>query len=107
MSKFVLYKSEDNDVVVDVIVDNDTLWATQKSIAQLFGKSVSTISRHIKDIFASGELDEKVVVAITTQHDAMSDKTQTKNVKFYNLDMIISNCKQLGLDVVRGCRILG
>ncbi len=93
MSKFVLYKSEDNDVVVDVIVDNDTLWATQKSIAQLFGKSVSTISRHIKDIFASGELDEKVVVAknaITTQHGAMSDKTQTKNVKFYNLDMIIS-----------------
>ena len=55
----------------------------------------------------TGKLDEEVVVAknaITTQHDAMSDKTQTKNVKFYNLDMIISNCKQLVLDVVWGCR---
>ncbi|WHS05035.1 virulence RhuM family protein (plasmid) [Ligilactobacillus salivarius] len=93
MSKFLIYKTETQDVAIDVIVDNDTIWATQKSIAQLFGKSVSTISRHIKDIFDTGELDEKVVVAkneITTQHGAIQGKTQTQNVNFYNLDMIIS-----------------
>lgn len=64
-TKFLVYKTDDSNVTIDVIVDQETIWATQKSIAQLFGKSISTISRHIKDIFDSKELDEKVVVAIT------------------------------------------
>lgn len=62
-TKFLVYKTDDSNVTIDVIVDQETIWATQKSIAQLFSKSISTISRHIKDIFDSKELDEKVVVA--------------------------------------------
>lgn len=92
-AKFLLYKSGDTDISIDVIIANETLWATQKSIAQLFDVSVPTISRHFRDIFESGELDEKVVVAknvITTQHGAISGKTQSHNVNFYNLDAIIS-----------------
>lgn len=92
-AKFIIYKTDDNNVTIDVIVDKDTIWASQKSIAQLFDKSVSTISRHIRDIFNSGELDEKVVVAknaITTQHGAMIDKTQVHKINYYNLDVIIS-----------------
>lgn len=92
-AKFLLYKSGDTDISIDVIIANETLWATQKSIAQLFDVSVPTISRHFRDIFESGELDEKVVVTknvITTQHGAISGKTQSHNVNFYNLDAIIS-----------------
>lgn len=59
----------------------------------MFQKSKSTISEHIKNVFVEGELDEKVVVRnfrTTTQHGAMEGKTQEKDVKCYNLDVIIS-----------------
>ena len=62
-------------------------------IASLFNKSKSTIVEHISNIFKEGEFDEKVVVRKfrqTTQHGAMAGKTQSKEVKFYNLDVIIS-----------------
>ena len=62
-------------------------------MSELFDVSVSTISRHIKNIFEDGELEEKVVVAknaITTEHGAIDGKTQTKEVTFYNLDMVIA-----------------
>ena len=68
-------------------------WATQKAIADLFGVDRTTISRHLKNIFETGELEEKVVcaeIAHTTQHGAIAGKTQTKPVRFYNLDAIIS-----------------
>src|SRR5699024_7061450 len=78
---------------VEVIVRDETIWATQKSIAQLFGVDRSTISRHIKNIFDTEELRKEVVcveIAHTTQHGAIEGKTQTKSVKYYNLDAIIS-----------------
>lgn len=93
MEKFLLYKNDDTNISIDVLVSHETIWATQKSIAHLFGKSIPTISRHLKDIFESGELDEKVVVAqnvITTQHGAIANKTQSHSTNFYNLDAIIS-----------------
>lgn len=92
-SKFLLYKTDNHDVSINVLVSDETIWATQKTIAELFGKDISTISRHLKDIFVSGELDEKVVIAknaITTQHGAISGKTQSKIINFYNLDALIS-----------------
>jgi hypothetical protein len=78
---------------IEVIVRDDTIWATQKTIAQLFGVERTTISRHIKNIFETGELEEEVVcaeIAHTTQHGAIEGKTQKKSVKYYNLDAIIS-----------------
>ena len=62
-------------------------------MAGLFGKSKKTISEHIRNIFSEGELDERVVVRkfrTTTRHGAMTDKTQSKDVQLYNLDVIIS-----------------
>jgi hypothetical protein len=62
-------------------------------LATLFGKAKSTINEHIKNVFAEGELDEKVVVRkfrITTQHGAIAGKTQELEVNGYNLDVIIS-----------------
>ncbi len=88
--QFLLYEA---DQKIEVVMKDETIWATQKAIAELFDVKVPAISKHLKNIFQSGELDEKVVVSIleiTTQHGALEGKTQTKDVKFYNLDAIIS-----------------
>lgn len=88
--QFLMYEGDGR---VKVVVKDETLWATQKAIADLFGVGVPAISKHLKKIFESGELEEEVVVSIlenTTRHGAMQGKTQTKDVKFYNLDVIIS-----------------
>lgn len=88
--QFLMYEADEK---IEVVVKDETVWATQKAIAKLFGVGVPAISKHLKNIFESGELDEKVVVSIlenTTQHGALEGKTQTKTVKFYNLDAIIS-----------------
>lgn len=90
---FLIYKSADADVSVNTIVKDETIWLSQRMMAELFAVDKSTISRHLKNIFQEGELDEKVVVAkiaTTTQHGAMESKTQTRESQFYNLDAIIS-----------------
>lgn len=91
--QMVLYHSDDGDVTVNVYIKDEDLWITQKAMAELFGIDKSGISRHLKNIFATGELDETVVVAIfatTTQHGAMEGKTQVSETRYYNLDAIIS-----------------
>lgn len=91
--KFLLYTSGDTDVNIDVVIRDETLWVTQKAMAELFNVGVPAISKHLANIFGSGELDENVVISkmeTTTQHGAISTKTQTHNVNYYNLDAIIS-----------------
>ncbi|KUK52446.1 MAG: Toxin-antitoxin system, toxin component, Fic family [Desulfotomaculum sp. 46_296] len=78
---------------VDAVIKDETIWLTQKAMAELFGVQTPAISKHLKNIFKEGELDEKVVVSkmeMTTLHGAIPDKTQTKETHFYNLDAIIS-----------------
>lgn len=90
---FLVYRLPDEDGEVKAVVKDETLWTTQKGMAELFGVDKSTISRHLKNIFSEGELDEKVVVAkiaTTTPHGAIVGKTQTTDTQFYNLDAIIS-----------------
>ena len=91
--KFLLYKAEQEDVSVDALVKDETIWLTQKAMAELFDIDKSGISRHLKNIFESGELDEQVVVAkiaIPTRHGAIPDKEQNSPTNYYNLDAIIS-----------------
>ena len=91
--QFLLYNMPDSDGKIQVVVKDETLWCTQKAMAQLFGVGVPAISKHLKNIFDEGELDKNVVVSkmeITTQHGAMEEKTQTHNVDFYSLDAIIA-----------------
>lgn len=91
--QFLLYHSDEDDVSVNAVIKNESIWITQKAMAELFDVSLSTISRHLSNIFDEGELNEKVVIAkiaTTTQHGAIEGKTQTKDVNFYNLDAIIS-----------------
>lgn len=89
----ILYHIKDSDFQISVVIKDETIWATQKAIAELFGVNSPAISKHFKNIFESNELDEKVVISkmeTTTKHGAISDKTQTKLTNFYNLDAIIS-----------------
>ncbi|MBQ2489031.1 MAG: virulence RhuM family protein, partial [Bacteroidales bacterium] len=89
----VVYKSDDGIVQLEVQLANETVWLTLDQMALLFQRNKSTISRHIKNIFDCGELKQDMVVAknaTTTQHGAIHGKTQTHEVTFYNLDLIIS-----------------
>lgn len=91
--EMVLYRTEDDSVTVSALIKDESIWLTQKAMAELFDVDKSGISRHLANIFQSGELNEKVVVAkiaTTTQHGAMSGKTQNSQTNYYNLDAIIS-----------------
>jgi len=91
--EIVLYHSNDLTSRIEVRVEEDTVWLNRQQIATLFGRDVKTIGKHINNIFVEGELVKKVVVAkfaTTTQHGAIKGKTQTINVEYYNLDVIIS-----------------
>ena len=91
--QFLLYSMPDSEGKVQVVIKNETIWCTQKAMAQLFGVGVPAISKHLKNIFEEGELDKEVVVSkmeITTQHGAMANKSQTHSVDFYHLDAIIA-----------------
>lgn len=92
-SEILIYQAADGKIKIDVRLEDETVWLTQDHMAGLFGKSKKTISEHIRNIFNEGELDEQVVVRkfrTTTQHGAMPNKTQSRDVLFYNLDVIIS-----------------
>jgi hypothetical protein len=91
--QFILYQLPDEDGKVQVVVKDETIWATQKAMAQLFGVGVPAISKHLKRIFEEKELDANVVVSkmeITTQHGAIEGKTQKSETAFYSLDAIIA-----------------
>lgn len=91
--QFLLYTMPEADGKVQVVIKEETLWCTQKAMAQLFGVGVPAISKHLKNIFEEGELSRELVVSkmeITTQHGAIEDKMQTHSVDFYHLDAIIA-----------------
>ncbi len=87
LTDFLLYTSPKGEVKVEVILNNETVWLSQKSIAQLFGVNVPAISKHLKNIFDNGELVENSVVSIleTTAEDG-----KNYQVMYFNLDAIIS-----------------
>lgn len=91
--QFLIYRSAEEDVSINAVVKDESIWLTQQGMAELFGVQKPAISKHLKNIFEEGELDEKVVVSkmeTTTHHGALDDKTQTRETNFYNLDAIIS-----------------
>ncbi|HOE05323.1 MAG TPA: virulence RhuM family protein [Bacteroidales bacterium] len=92
-SDFILFKTEDEKISVDVRFEDETVWLNQDQMALLFGKARTTITEHILNVFKEGELNEEEVCRIfrhTTQHGAIEGKTQEISVKHYNLDVIIS-----------------
>jgi prophage maintenance system killer protein len=88
-----IYKSKNGQTQVEVQFNADTVWLNRRQLAELFDRDIKTIGKHVNNIFKEQELMKEVVVAkfaTTTPHGAIEGKTQTKNVEFYNLDVIIS-----------------
>jgi hypothetical protein len=83
-SNFLLYTDAVGKVKVEVFIQEETVWLTQKALAELFGKERSVVTKHLKSIFESGELDEKSNVQ--KMHIGHSDKP----INYYNLDVIIA-----------------
>jgi len=86
-SQIIIYKTETGETKIDVRFDGDTVWLTQKMMAELFDVEINTINYHLKEIFKSGELGEKSVIRKirTTASDGKLYETN-----FYNLDAVIS-----------------
>ena len=92
-AEFLIFTVADKEQGVEVLYKDESIWATQKAIATLFDVDRTVVTKHLKNIFDTCELDKEVVcakIAHTTEHGAIDGKTQTKEVQYYNLDAIIS-----------------
>ena len=92
-TEFLLYTTINGKVKVEIFLRNENIWLTQEKIALLFGVQRPAITKHLKNIFESRELEENMVSSIlehTTIHGAIAGKTQNQSSKFYNLDAILS-----------------
>lgn len=85
--EFVLFRSEDGQTHVECRFESDTLWLSQSSICELYGKAKATISEHISNVFAEGELVEDSVVRF---YRTTADDGKRYNVKYFNLSMILA-----------------
>lgn len=92
-NEILLYTTPNGKVKVEIYLQNETIWLTQQKIADLFGVQRPAVTKHLKNIFETAELNEEVVSSIlehTTPHGAIKGKTQETTTRFYNLDAIIS-----------------
>lgn len=85
--QFLMYKSAEEDVSVNALIKDETIWLNQKAMAELFGCSTDNISLHLKNIFADGELDKN---SVTEKISATATDGKNYPTQFYNLDAIIS-----------------
>lgn len=85
--EFLMYKSAEEDVSVNALIKDETIWLNQKAMAELFGCSTDNISLHLKNIFLEGELDKD---AVTEKISATANDGKKYLTQFYNLDAIIS-----------------
>ena len=84
---FLIYRTEQEDISVNALIKDETIWLTQKSMAELFGCSSDNISLHLKNIFNDGELDKD---SVTEKISATASDGKNYKTQFYNLDAIIS-----------------
>ena len=89
-SSIILYQSEDGQTHVDVRMENDTVWLTQAQMAELFETDRTSIVRHINNIYKTEELEREATCAKIAQVQMEGNRTVTRQIPFFNLDMIIS-----------------
>ena len=88
--RFLIYNSEENDISVNAVIKNETIWLTQKGMAELFAVEVPAISKHLANIFAEGELQQSATVSKMEIVQQEGSRNVRRQVDFYNLDAIIS-----------------
>lgn len=89
-NKIIIYQTDDGMTQLDVKLENETVWLTQSQMVELFDSSKSNVSEHIKHIYADGELDESSTVRKFRTVQMEGNRQVTRNVAYYNLDLIIS-----------------
>jgi len=89
-TNFLLYKTANGDVKVDVLLQNKTIWMPQKKMAELFDINVPAVSKHLNNIFESGELQKQATVSNLEIVQNEGKRKVARNVEFYNLDAIIA-----------------
>ena len=90
MSEILIYQSSNGKVKLDVMLENDTIWLSQKQLCELYGKSKSTISEHIKAIFEDEELEPNSTVRKFRTVQKEGDRDIQRDTQYYNLDVIIA-----------------
>lgn len=90
LTDFLLYTSPDGKIKVEVILNNETVWLTQKAIAQLFGVKIPAISKHLQNIYQEGELQKEATISILETVQMEGKREVKRNIEYYNLDAIIS-----------------
>lgn len=88
--QFLMYHAADEEIAVDAVVKDDTIWLTQKDMAELFGVEVPAISKHLSNIFAEGELDPNATISKMETVRQEGSRNVRRQLDFYNLDAIIS-----------------
>ena len=89
-TELIIYQTEDGRAKIDVHMENETVWLSLEQMSELFQRDKSTISRHIKNVFADGELLEEATVANFATVQMEGNREITRNITHYNLDVIIS-----------------
>lgn len=90
ISNFILYTTPNGDVQLDILLQDENLWLTQKGLAELFGVERSVITKHLRNIYDSGELDKVSTCAKFAQVQQEGNRTVRRELEYYNLDAIIS-----------------
>jgi hypothetical protein len=89
-NNFLLYRNEEDEIKVDVLLKDETIWLIINQMSELFGVDKSGVARHIKNIYETGELVEKATVAKIATVQQEGNRQVNRTLDFYNLDMIIS-----------------
>ena len=88
--QIILYQTQDGESKIEVTLANETVWLTADQMAELFQRNKSTISRHIRNVFEEGELNQESTVAFFATVQQEGGRQVERNIAYYNLDMIIS-----------------
>lgn len=89
-SDIILYSTPEGSIKVEVLMQDETVWLSQKAIAELFGVVKSTISEHISNVFECGELQKESTVRIFRTVQKEGEREVKRSLEYYNLDVIIS-----------------
>lgn len=89
-NELIIYQNESGELELNIDSKQSTIWANLNQIAKLFNRDKSVISKHIKNVFKTGELEEKQAVAFFATVQKEGDKTVKRNIIYYNLDLILS-----------------
>jgi len=89
-AEFLLYKSDNGEIKIEVSLHDETIWLTQKQMAELFDVNIPAISKHLNNIYDEGELNKKATISILERVQKEGDRQVSRKVEYYNLDAIIA-----------------